>query len=217
MTTEMTEQLNELTLSDASSNLASAATPQTIKQATSFHEQACEPDFNVKLKELLRQVTDLQNGAANDKVSKSAQIQALLAQLAELTKHAGQVFESARSPLPFNGARHKVEIAGNIRTFNLYLNVLVSALVVQLDLHRLLSPKLTTKELQQKKMNASTGVPLTIQKMSEKTFASSEPDYLDMAHSVFIEMKRGLYRGIHPDTFTSSQLLRGLKALSKQQ
>lgn len=60
-------------------------------------------------------------------------------------------------------------------------------------------------------------VPATLQKMSEKTFASSEPDYLDMAHAVFIEMKRGLYRGVHPDTFTSSQLLRGLKALSKQQ
>lgn len=40
---------------------------------------------------------------------------------------------------------------------------------------------------------------------------------MDAAHAIFLEMKRGSYKGIHPDTFSCSQILRGLKAISRQQ
>ena len=81
------------------------------------------------------------------------------------------------------------------------MNLLVTALVTKLDLQRHLNPKLTTKELQTAKPESLT----------------QNGDYLEAAHQVFLEMKRGHYKGIHPDTFTCSQLLRGLKAVSRQQ
>ena len=82
------------------------------------------------------------------------------------------------------------------------MNILISALTIQLELQRYLSPKLTTKELQQRKPESNSNL---------------ADEYLEQAHKVFLEMKRGNFKGIHPDTFTCSQLLRGLKAVSRQQ
>lgn len=154
-----------------------------------------ETNFN----DSLRNVLDLVNALGVGDKSKS-HVKATLARLSELVARAAQVFKAAKKPVTFNGQR-KLEIGGNIRTFNLQLNVLVTALTLQLELQRLLSPKLTTKELQQRKPDPV--------KLGD--------DYMEAAHAVFIEMKRGSYKGIHPDTFSCSQILRGLKAISRQQ
>lgn len=63
--------------------MASVTTSLPSKQQ-SFYE-AAEPDFNVKLKELLRQVNDI-NYVPQEKGSKNTLIQAMLAKLVELTR-----------------------------------------------------------------------------------------------------------------------------------
>lgn len=156
-----------------------------------------ETDYNGELRTVLEAVNALTVGDKS-----RSHVKATLAQLSELVGRAARKFKAAKRPVNFNGQR-KLEIAGNIRTFNLHLNVLISALTIQLDLQRLLSPKLTTKELQQRKPDMH---PVKL-----------EDDYMEAAHAVFLEMKRGSYKGIHPDTFTCSQILRGLKAISRQQ
>ena len=125
--------------------------------------------------------------------------------------------ELARDSKSLKGHRDEVEsqkqasMHVNTGTFNMAIQVLIQCFQSEIQLNKILNPQLTTKEMKdlQKKQKSQF-----FQRDFEQKTAS-----LQQALHVFQKMKdtAGKVRGVRPDNFTCSQLLKGLKILSVSQ
>lgn len=77
---------------------------------------------------------------------KSSALKEQISVLADIVGKCEGVFKLMKKPKKVDNGR-KLDIVGTTKLFNLYVSLLITALVHQLDLQRHLSPKLTTKEL----------------------------------------------------------------------